>query len=55
MSNLSKLGQICPTLPVSSTSMERSFSQIKLIKTRLRSQLSVESLSDLKKIAIVTE
>ena len=50
--NLSKLGEIYLTLPVSTASVERSFSQMKLIKTRLRSQLSVDSLSDLMKIAI---
>ncbi|KAI6648295.1 52 kDa repressor of the inhibitor of the protein kinase-like [Oopsacas minuta] len=50
--NLSKLGEICPTLPVSTASMERSFSQLKQIKTRVRSQLSLDSLSDHMKIAI---
>ena len=50
--NLSTLATI---IPVATASVERSFSQIKLIKTRLRSSLSDTSLSHLMKIAIETE
>ena len=50
--NLSKLGEICLPLPLSTASVEGSFSQMKLIKTRLRNQLSVDNLSDIMKIAI---
>ena len=37
---------------VATTSVERSFSQMKLIKTRLRSNLNDKSLSNLMKIAL---
>ena len=50
--NLSKIAKISLTIPVSTASVERSFSQMKLIKTRLRSSLSDKSLSNLMKIAI---
>ena len=50
--NLSTLATISLTLPVSTASVERSFSQMKLIKTRLRNCLSDSSLSNLMKIAI---
>ena len=50
--NLSKIGAICLSIPVTTASVERSFSQIKLIKTRLRSNLNDKSLSNLMKIAL---
>ena len=50
--NLSTLGNICLSIPVSIASVERSFSQMKLLKTRLRNRLSDSSLSHLMKIAI---
>ena len=50
--NLSKLATICLSIPVATASVERSFSQMKLIKTRLRSSLNDKSLSHLMKIAI---
>ena len=40
------------TLPVATASVERSFSQMKLIKTQLRNCLSESSVSHLMKIAI---
>ena len=40
------------TLPIGTASVERSFSQMKLIKTRLRKRLSNLSLENLMKIAI---
>ena len=51
-SNLSKIGAICLSIPVTTASVERSFSQMKLIKTRLRSSLNDKSLSNLMKIAL---
>ena len=50
--NLYKLAAICLSIPVSTVSAERSFSQMKLIKDRLRSRLTELSLSNLMKIAI---
>jgi len=50
--NLNKIGAICLSIPVTTTSVERSFSQMKLIKTGLRSCLSDKSLSNLIKVAI---
>ena len=50
--NLSTLGNICLSIPVSTASVERSFSQMKLLKTRLRNCLSDSSLLHLMKIAI---
>ena len=42
----------CLTLPVSTASVERSFSQMKLIKTRLRNTLSEGRLNQLMRIAM---
>ena len=50
--NLSKIGAICLPIPVTTASVERSFSQMKLIKTHLRSSLNDKSLSNLMKIAL---
>ena len=50
--NLSKIGAICLSIPVITASVQRSFSQMKLIKTRLRSSLNDKSLSNLMKIAL---
>ena len=50
--NLNKIASIGLTIPVSTASVERSFSQMKTIKTRLRNSLSDCSLSDLMRIAI---
>ena len=50
--NLSKIGAICLSIPVTTASVERSFSQMKLIKTCLRSSLNDKSLSNLMKIAL---
>ena len=47
-----KLLNIMLALPVSTASVERSFRQMKLIKTRLRSRLSDMNLEHLMKIAI---
>ena len=50
--NLSKLASISLSIPVTNAPVERNFSQMKLIKTRLRSSLSEKNLSNLMKIAI---
>ena len=50
--NLNTLASICLTIPIGTASVERSFSQMKVIKTRLRSRLGEKSLSHLMKIAI---
>ena len=50
--NLQKIASICLTIPVSTASVERSFSKMNLIKTRLRNCLSEGRLSHLMKIAI---
>ena len=43
--NLHKLACCCLSLPIGTTSVERSFSQMKIIKTRLRNRLGELSLS----------
>ena len=47
-----KLLNIMMALPVSTATVEITFSQMKLIKTRLRNRLSDSNLEHLKKIAI---
>ena len=47
-----KLLNITMALPVGTATVERSFSQMKLIKTRLRSRLSDSNLEHLMKISI---
>ena len=49
---LSTLAKICMTIPVGTASVERSFSQMKMIKTHLRNRLGEDNLSNLMKIAI---
>ena len=49
--NLHTIATISLSLPVATASAERSFSQMKLIKTRLCSSLNDTSLSHLMKIA----
>lgn len=48
--NLSTLATISLSIPVATAFVERSFSQMKLIKTHLRSHFSDSSLSHLMKI-----
>ena len=50
--NVMKLLEIAVTLPVGTATVERSFSDMKLIKTRLRSHLTEESLAHLMRITI---
>ena len=47
-----KLLNIMTALPVSTATVERTFSQMKLIKTHLRNRLSDSNLEHLMKIAI---
>ena len=50
--HLNTLANVCMTIPVGTASVERSFSQMKMIKTHLRNRLGEKSLSYLMKIAI---
>ena len=50
--NLNTLASICLAIPVGTASVERNFSQMKMIKTRFRNRLGEKSLSHLMKIAI---
>ena len=50
--NLNTLANICLTIPIGTALVERSFSQMKMIKTLLRSCRGEKSLSHLMKIAI---
>ena len=50
--SLSTLAKVCLTIPVGTASVERSFSQMKMIKSRLRNRLGETNLSHLMKIAI---
>ena len=50
--NLNKIATISLSIPVSTASVERSFSQMKLIKTRLHNSLADCNLSHLMKISI---
>jgi len=50
--NILFLMQATVTLPVSTATMERNFSYMKQIKTRLRSRLLPESIDHLMRIAI---
>ena len=52
--NISILTNISLSIPVGTASVERSFSQMKLIKTRLRNRIRQSSLSYLLKIGIET-
>ena len=47
-----KLLDILLTLPVGTASVERSFSQMKLVKTRLRNRITDDNLARLMHIAI---
>ena len=52
MSELENPGKVCSTIPAGTASVERSFSHIKLIKTRLRNSLRETNLSHLMKTVI---
>ena len=50
--NLSILANVCLTIPVGTASVERSFSHMKMVKSRLRNRLGEANLSYLMKIAL---
>ena len=50
--NQNTLANICLTIPAATVSVERSFSQMKMIKTRLRNRMGEKSLSHLIKISL---
>ena len=50
--NIFKLLDILLTLPVGTATLEHSFSQMKMVKTRLRSRLNDVNLARLMRIAI---
>ena len=49
--NMSKLAQICRVIPVHTAGVERTFSQLKLIKTRTRNRMNEHTLDSLLRIA----
>ena len=51
-SNLSILANVCLTIPVGTASVERSFSHMKIVKSRLRNRLGEANLFYLMKIAL---
>ena len=50
--NMSALGQICRVVPIHTADVERTFSQLKLVKTRVRNRMTEETLDALLRIAI---
>ena len=50
--NLSTFAQICRVVPIASCDVERTFSQLKLIKSRVRNRMKEETLDSLLRIAI---
>ena len=50
--NLASLARLAVVLPVTTATVERSFSDMKLIKTRLRSRLGEETLNHTRRISI---
>ena len=52
--HLSDLAKVSLSIPVGTASVERSFSRMKMIKTRLRNRLREQNLAHLMRIAIET-
>ena len=50
--NMSILARICRVIPIQTADVERTFSQLKLIKTRLRNRMNEKTLDSLLRIAI---
>ena len=48
---MSKLAQICRVIPVHTAGVERTFSQLKLIKTRTRNRMNEHTLDSLLTLA----
>ncbi len=49
---LERLASLCVVLPVTTATVERSFSDMKLVKTTLRSRLSEETLDQAMRVCI---
>lgn len=49
---MSTIGQICRVLPIHTADVERTFSQLKLIKTNIRNRMSEKTLDSLLRIVI---
>lgn len=49
--NMSTLAQICRVIPIHTATVERTFSQLKLIKTRTRNRMNEHTLDSLLRIA----
>ena len=52
--HLSDHAKVCLSIPVGTASVEQSFSQMKMIKTRLRNRLGEQNLAHLMRIVIET-
>lgn len=50
--NLAKVAAIANVLPVTTATVERSFSAMKLIKTRIRSRLGADALKHTMRVCI---
>lgn len=50
--NMSVLAKICRVIPIHSADVERTFSQLKLIKTSIRNRMNEKTLDSLLRIAI---
>ena len=50
--NMSTFAKICRVIPIHTAGVERTFSQLKLIKTRIRNRLSEGTLDSLLRIAV---
>ena len=49
---MSTLAKICRVVPIQTADVERTFSQLKLIKTRVRNRMNEKTLDCLLRIAI---
>ena len=49
---LSRFAKLCRVIPIHTASVERTFSQLKFIKTRIRNRMNERSLDALLRIAI---
>ena len=50
--NMSTLAKVCRVVPIQTADVERTFSQLKLIKTRVRNRMNEKTLDSLLRIAI---
>ncbi len=50
--NMSTLGKICRVIPIHTADVERTFSQLKLTKTRVKNRMSEKILDSLLRILI---